>query len=277
MWRRCCRFWLSLARWQGAGAAGSSCTYGGDNQVVRGWIKGRKSGTVVGRLLVRILNMLEMRFRCVVIPAWWRTYHNTHADYIARCSDTEFEQLVADKLWIVVSVTDDLRQAMIRNSSVLPSWPGWEESDRQELLQLKEQRLKRQVPRWNSPVWEHLRVVELAGQERFVFDFAAAAGALGCQVRTSKWAGPIQQGEIVLAAFPPDFHGKVASQAAQAAINGDAAVVVFEGPRAVNVGWHSQAVSEGHVVGAHWRVRHLGVWRGGSAEEGLFGGESQGV
>ena len=89
---------LAFACKVAGGWSGKVVLYGGDNQVVRGWIEGRKSETVVGRLLVRILNMLEMRFRCVVIAAWWRTYHNTHADYITRCTDLEFEQLVTDKL-----------------------------------------------------------------------------------------------------------------------------------------------------------------------------------
>ena len=216
--------------------------YGGDNQVVRGWIDGRKSGTVVGRL----------RYRCVIISAWWRTYHNTHADYITRCTQGEFEQLVVDKQWTVVSVADELRQAIVDSQLFGPTLLAWHDADRRELLQLKERRLQRQVPRWSNPTWTSLKFVELAGQGRFVFDFAAAAEALGCQARKAPWAGPVEQDEIVMASFPPDFHGKVASQAIRAAIEGGAGLVVFEGPRAVT--WEAAARQ---FLKATWSV-HIG-------------------
>ena len=231
---------------------GKVVLYGGDNQVVREWIEGRKSGTVVGRLLVRILNMLEMRYRCVVVAAWWRTYHNVHADYITRCTSADFEKMAADKGWAVVDVEEELRQAIEDSQLFGPTLLAWHDADRRELLHLKGQRLKRQVPSWREPSWSALEVVELAGQERFVFDFVTAAFAMGCQARTATWAGPVKRGEIVLAAFPPDMHGKVATQAAQAAIDGEAAVAVFEGPR--NVAWDKTAKQ---FLRSHWFV-HIG-------------------
>ena len=86
--------------------------YGGDNQVVREWITGRKAGAKVGRLLVRIVNMLEMRYRFTLIASWWRTYHNVHADYLTRCNDQEFQEIVRQYSWEVVDVEGALKQAL---------------------------------------------------------------------------------------------------------------------------------------------------------------------
>ena len=41
--------------------------YGGDNKVVYHWIANRKSGVRSGRLLIRVLNLVEMRFRCQIV------------------------------------------------------------------------------------------------------------------------------------------------------------------------------------------------------------------
>ena len=64
-----------------------------------------------------------------------------------------------------------------------------------------------------------------------------------------------EPGELVFAALPPDRHGKVGSVVARAAIDGQARVVVIEGPRAAEwervrgvfegAGWH---VFEGELV-----------------------------
>ena len=167
---------LAFACKVAASWTGKVVLYGGDNQVVREWIEGRKSGTVVGRLLARILNMVEMRYRCTVIAAWWRTYHNAHADYVTRCTRQEFEQLVKDKGWIIVDVAEELRQAVEDSQMFGPTLLAWHDSDRHALLRLKEQRLMRQVPRWNQPAWASLKCVEMAGKERFVFDFHGGGG-----------------------------------------------------------------------------------------------------
>ena len=52
-----------------------------------------------------------------------------------------------------------------------------------------------------------------------------------------------------MAAFPPDFHGKLIKAAADAALQGEAALVVFEGPRAVT--WDGAAKT---FVRAGWDV-----------------------
>ena len=52
---------------------GKIVVYGGDNKVVYHWVNGRKSNVRAGRLLVRVLNMVEMRDRCRILGGWWRT------------------------------------------------------------------------------------------------------------------------------------------------------------------------------------------------------------
>ena len=64
---------LAFACHVGESWQGRVVLYGGDNQVVRQWIGTRKAGTAVGRLMVRVLNLVEVRYRFVLIAAWWRT------------------------------------------------------------------------------------------------------------------------------------------------------------------------------------------------------------
>ena len=64
---------LAFACQVGESWQGRVVLYGGDNQVVRQWIGTRKAGTAVGRLMVRVLNLVEVRYRFVLIAAWWRT------------------------------------------------------------------------------------------------------------------------------------------------------------------------------------------------------------
>ena len=225
---------LAFACKMGPSWVGKVILYGGDNQVVRQWIMERQSGTVSGRLMVRVLNMVEMRYRCTVVAAWWRTYHNTHADYITRCSDQEFLQWVEQRGWTIIDIGSDLKQAVEDSERFGPCLLAWDDNDRQELLRLKEQRLKRTIPAALAPAWSSLHVVELGGEGRWVFDFAEAAHLLGCHTRTSGWTGPVHKDELVFAALPPDRHGKVGLAVARAALHGEARLVVLEGPRAAD-------------------------------------------
>ena len=231
---------------------GKVVLYGGDNQVVRAWIETRKSGTAIGRLLARTLNMVEMRFRCTILPAWWRTYHNAHADLLTRCTDQEFAELVARRKWHVVDVVPELAQAVKDSEQFGPCLLAWGDGDRCEMMRLKERRLRRQVPAWGRPSWDKLDFVELCGQERRVCDFVVAAEAAGCKARRAAWKGPVGSNEIVMASFPPDQHGKVAAVATNTVLNGEARLVVFEGPRCVL--WEATATS---FTQAGWNV-HVG-------------------
>ncbi|CAE6959396.1 unnamed protein product [Symbiodinium sp. CCMP2592] len=207
---------LAFACQVGESWQGKIVLYGGDNKIVKEWIVGRKAGTRVGRLLVRVINLLEMRFRFALVATWWRTFHNVHADLLTRCSDEEFDAIVKDKGWEVVDVTDALRQAMIDSERFGPCL-----------------RLKRAVPHTIAPKWSDFRAVELCGPDRVVKDFVEAAIAAGGQGRSSSWSGPVFPAEVVFASLPPDLHAKVILTASRTAIEGKAQLVIFEGPRQV--------------------------------------------
>ena len=122
---------------------------------------------------------------------------------------------------------------MIDSERFGPCLLAWEEDDRRALMQLKERRLHRAIPAALRPRWGNVRVVELCGAGRLVTDFVDAVIAAGGQGRVAPWNGPINEGEIVMASFPPDQNGEVAAQAVAAVIGGEAQLVVFEGPAVV--------------------------------------------
>ena len=86
-------------RWRGA-----VVIYGGDNTVVKQWLETRRSGVRAGRLLIRVVNMIEARYGCTILAGWWRTYHNVDAGYITRCTDEEFEEYIKRRGWTAVDV-----------------------------------------------------------------------------------------------------------------------------------------------------------------------------
>lgn len=94
-------------RWQG-----KVVIYGGDNMVVRNWLKGRNSRVRGGRILIRVVNFVEMRWGCRILAGWWRTYHNVDADFVTRCTRDEFEQFAAKKELEVVDVKAAVFQAL---------------------------------------------------------------------------------------------------------------------------------------------------------------------
>ena len=223
---------LAFACKVGGSWTGKVVLYGGDNKIVREWISSRKAGTPVGRLLVRMVNLLEMRYRFTLVATWWRTFHNVHADLLTRCSEEKFQNLVQEKSWQVVDVRGALCQAVEDSERFGPCLLAWEDEDRRSLMQLKERRLHRAIPRAPRPAWARLEFVELCAETRLVTDFVTAAEAAGAAARRAKWHGPVVPGEIVMVTVPPDTHGKVMAMVTTAAIEGDAALLVIEGPRA---------------------------------------------
>lgn len=54
----------------GGQRSGEVIVSGGDNKVVHNWVLSRESGMKAGRLLIRVLNLVEMRFRCQILGGW---------------------------------------------------------------------------------------------------------------------------------------------------------------------------------------------------------------
>ena len=201
--------------------------------MVREWIQNRKSGTLAGRMMVRTLNMVEMRYRCTIVAAWWRTYHNVHAGYITRCTNDEYHQMVESKRWTHVDVETHLRRALEDCERFGTCLLAWDLDDRAALMQLKERRLRRALPKPINMKWDEVYVVELANNDRLLYDYFDAAIAVGGNGRLAPYKGPVLPGEMVFGALPPDQHGRRLAEVVQAAIQGEADLTFVEGPRAV--------------------------------------------
>ena len=237
---------LAFACQVGATWQGKVVLYGGDNRIVREWIVGRKAGTRTGRTLVRLANLLEMRYRFTLVATWWRTFHNVHADLLTRCTDDEFYELVELKGWKVVDVIESLRQAVEDSERFGPCLLAWGEEDRRVLMQLKERRLKRALPQRLTPDWASFRAVELCGASRLVTDFVDAVSAAGGQCRRAAWSGPVEKSEVVFASLPADVRGKVLQVVTEAVVNGQGPLAVLEGPRQVPWEKATRLLEEAH-------------------------------
>lgn len=115
--------------------AGRMVLFGGDNQLVRSWVTTRRSKVKACRLLIRVLNMIEMRYNCLVVGGWLRTYHNEDADYITRCTDKEFEEYLKSRGYQRVQLQGSIRQALLDLERFGPCFLSWgEDEDRTEIL-----------------------------------------------------------------------------------------------------------------------------------------------
>ena len=231
---------VALACRLGEKWVGKVIVYAGDNQVVRSWIEKRQSGSRVGRMLVRMLALCEMRYRFFVVAGWWRTYHNVDSDFITRCSDEEYEEVIAKRGWTAVRVDEDVAQAAIDSRRFGPCFLAWSDpEDRRVMMQLKERRLERMVDRPIRVAWENFAVQEWVPEGRTVKDFELVARSCGAE-------GTVL---IVAGTFGCDVQGKHVKMFIDYAEEKKAEVVVAEGPSQVQweaieewcaqKGWHT--------------------------------------
>ena len=154
-------------RWRGA-----VVVYGGDNQVVKHWLQSRKAGIRAGRILVRVVNMVEIRYGCVILAGWWRTYHNVDSDYLTRCSDNEYEEFCRKRGFEAVEVKGPIEEALKDTEKFGPCFLSWgQDEDRAGLQRLKEKRMLRQLQKELEVLWEAIYVCEWAAEGREVKDF----------------------------------------------------------------------------------------------------------
>jgi len=159
---------------------GKVVIYAGDNTVVRSWITKRQSGSRAGQLLLRVLAMCEMRYGFTVVAGWWRTFHNVDSDFVTRCTRKEFVEYLDRKGWIEVNIQEPIEQALQDTTRFGPCFLSWADpADRQLIMQLKEQRVRRSVDKAFGVDWEKMEVLEWAAQGRVVFDFLSVAKACG--------------------------------------------------------------------------------------------------
>ena len=212
---------VALACRLGEKWVGKVVVYAGDNQVVRSWVERRQSGSRVGRMLLRMMALCEMRYRFLVVAGWWRTYHNVDSDFITRCSDDEFAEVVEKRGWTAVDVCEDVAQAAVDSRRFGPCFLAWSDpEDRRVMMQLKERRLERTVDRPIHVPWEEFRVHEWTPNGRSVKDFEAVAGSCGAN------------GEVLVVAgtFGCDVQGKQVGAFLQCVTKLNPEILVAEGP-----------------------------------------------
>lgn len=224
-------------RWKGR-----MVMFGGDNQLVRSWVATRRSKVRACRLLIRVLNMVEMRYNCLVVGGWLRTYHNDDADFVTRCSEEEFEKYLEEKSFQRVRLQGLVQQALEDSEKFGPCFLSWgEDEERIEILRLREQRLKRQIPVGLDIDWQKVAVREFAEEGRRVRDFEDA-----------RKAAPVGPGpgavEMLMGSLGPD-EGQRGFRRMVAQVSQRTWVLVCEGPHTSDWGWRAKQL---HLLG--WRT-----------------------
>ena len=206
----------------GGSWVGKVVVYGGDNKVVYHWITSRKSGVRAGRLLIRVLNLVEMRFRCKIYGGWWRTFHNEEADAITRLEKLEAEELMKQKGWTEVDIKESIKKALEDTERFGPCFLSWaDEEDREERMRLQELRVFRAIHRQPQQV-SNLRIEEWAPTSRAVKDFEFYQNADA--------NGP----RVLACSIGPDPRGTQVRKFWSYAEQGECEVILVEGPREVD-------------------------------------------
>ena len=217
---------------------GKMVLYGGDNQLVRSWVNTRRSKVRACRLLIRVLNMLEMRYNVVVVCGWLRTYHNETADFITRCKNEEYWDKVEERKWHHVELEGKVRQALEDSRQFGPCFLGWgEDEDRGEILRLKERRLHRQVPAGIDIKWEEIAVREFVEGTRIVKDFEAARRAVGRPPGANAHV-------VVMGTLGPDESNAAFRRMTSPQPREDVWLYVIEGPRTSDWGRREKILKE---------------------------------
>eukprot|EP00435_Cladocopium_sp_Y103_P032360 s4058_g8.t1 len=202
---------------------GKIVVYGGDNRVVYHWICSRRSRVRAGKLLIRVLNLVEMRFRCQVLGGWWRTFHNEDADALTRLNDEEAEQMIQQRGWEKVDIRQSIHDALLDTERFGPCFLSRTDlEDKEEMMRLRELRVFRSIHRSPQQL-EDLRILEWTAVERHVKDFA--------YYQKDGASGPI----VVAATIGPDPKGLKLKAFWSFLQKEEYAVAVIEGPK--DVAW----------------------------------------
>ena len=111
--------------------------YGGDNMVVRNWLRSRNSRIRGGRLLISVINAVQMRWSCQIL---------SDADFVTRCTAEAYGQFAEEQKLRVVDVKAAVFQALEDSEKFgLTFTHQADEGDRNHLLHLKERRVRRQI------------------------------------------------------------------------------------------------------------------------------------
>ena len=98
--------------------------YATDNMNVRSWLATRKSRTPMARHLLRILGMLEGRYRFRTMAFYIRTYHNVTADWVSRESKAVVEGDLQTRGWTKVAPVEGWGDYLSDALRGVYRWPG---------------------------------------------------------------------------------------------------------------------------------------------------------
>ena len=220
--------------------SGRIVVFGGDNQVVFYWVKSRRSKVRAGRLLIRVLNLVESRFRCRILAGWWRTFHNEDADAITRLDEHEVKKMVEAKGWELVDIKESIKAALEDTERFGACFLSWaDQEDRMEMMRLHELRVFRNLYRQPQDLCR-LQVREWTMGERLVKDFEHFGGGADGTV------------EIIAATVGPDPNGKALRKLARHLEAETYEAAVVEGPR--EVAWE---FLERWATGQGWNTTKL--------------------
>jgi len=214
---------------------GRHVIYGGDNQVVLGWLRSRAPRNRNARHILRVMAFLELRWGFRVIGGYVRTYHNTWPDFFSRCTREEFRAAVQQRGWNEVDLVEPWAAAV--RSAVqwrVPVMLGQDLEDDAVATQLRLRRASRLAgPR--RVLRADVRVEELGSGPR---DFEAAWTRLQEAARREPNPRPqlcAPQGPTQLAmvgSLGPDRSAGEAAAALKEAVQRGAAFLLLEGPEA---------------------------------------------
>ena len=205
----------------GASWSGRVVVFGSDNQVVFHWVLSRRSKIRAGRLLVRVLNLVERRFRCRILGGWWRTFHNEDADALTRLDDEQVQAKAKEKGWEMVDIKQSIYQALEDTERFGVCFLSWaDQEDRYEMMRLRELRVFRNLCRQPQDL-HRLQVVEWTMGERLVKDFEYFN------------SGSAQDVKVVATTLGPDPHGKALRKLMRFLETETFDAVLVEGPREV--------------------------------------------
>lgn len=124
---------------------GEIVAYATDNMNVRAWLATRRARAPMARHLLRILGMLESRYRFRTLAFYIRTYHNVTADWVSRESKEVVEKELLSQGWKKVEPAEEwpgyLRDAL-RGVYRWPGDPGG------TAMQVRGTRERLEVPRY---------------------------------------------------------------------------------------------------------------------------------
>eukprot|EP00971_Amphidinium_carterae_P224535 4454252-Amphidinium_carterae.1 len=216
--------------------------YIGDNTNVVQWLKSRAPRNKLAQMLMKTLMCLEVKEKFVVHAYYVRTYHNSTADWLTRCTQEEFQEGLRTRKLEWVDAELPWREALVAaERGNLLFLVGMDEADLQVAQTLTTQRLE-SMP---SNQLEDIHTWVLYDMDEPDGDYAAVWQGWNGRVWEPEDCGRL----ICTGTAPPDPSGVKGLKLAQRAVQLGAEAVVFDAPRV-----HDWSRTESFLREREWAV-----------------------